>query len=104
VIYYEISTVATPGKTQELLGHVAEYNRIIAAHGAKSLGSFVVGVGDNVGTIKHIVGYADQGAAEAARQKLQSDPDWQKLSDATFPIISSYSITLLEALPGSAAA
>jgi len=102
MIYYEITTSATPGKAKELIGFVGEYNRIIKENGGNPVGSFVVGVGENVGAIKHIVGYSDQGAAEAAREKLQGNADWEKLSNATFPIIASYSISLLEALPGSA--
>lgn len=98
MIYYGVQASPTPGGYQTLKELAAPYAKLLKANGAKSVQSFVVGAGQNVGTIAHVVGFADREAAGKAGEALRANSEWTKLQERGAPVISSLTINTLHEL------
>jgi hypothetical protein len=98
MVYYGIHAIAAPGQAEALAGSVPTYQKLLEAHGAKSVQSFVIAAGQNVGSIFHIVGYDSMSDAEKVKDAVRNDAQWKDLQAKTGPMIASYSINTLEAL------
>lgn len=98
MIYYGIQATPTPGGYGALKELVPPYAKLLKANGAKSVQSFVMSSGQSVGSIAHIVGFADHAAASKAGEALRANSEWTKLQERGAPVIASLSINTLQEL------
>jgi hypothetical protein len=98
MIYYGIHAIPAPGQAGALAGAVAPYQKLLSAHGAKSVESFVISAGQNVGSLFHIVGYENSTDAEKVRDAVRDDPEWKDLQTKIGSMVASLSINTLDAL------
>jgi hypothetical protein len=95
MIHYAIHAIPTPGQSDPLAQTVPSYQKLLLAHGAKSVQSFVVGAGPDVGSLMHIVGYEDSAAAEKVRDAVRNDAEWKSLQDTVNSKIANLTIGTL---------
>ena len=98
MIHYGIHAVPAPGQAAALAGAVGTYQKLLTTHGAKSVQSFVVAAGQDVGSVFHVVAYDTMSEAEKVQDAVRTDPVWQDLQDKTASMVASYSITTLAEL------
>ena len=98
MVYYGIHAIPTPGKAGDLAASVPGYHKLLTATGAKSVQSFVLTAGQNVGSLFHIVGYEKTADAEKVRDAVRNDGEWKDMQAKVGPITGSLSINTLEAL------
>jgi hypothetical protein len=97
MIHYAIHAIPTPGQSDALAQSVPEYQKLLRKYGAKTVQSFVVGAGPNVGSLMHLVGYEDSATAEKVRDAVQNDKEWKTLQGTVNSKIASLTIgTLFE--------
>ena len=98
MIYYGVQATAAPGGYPKVKELCAPYAKLLKANGAKSVQSFVVSAGQNVGTIAHLIGFADRDAAGKAGEALRANSELTKLQERGGPVIASLTINTLQEL------
>jgi hypothetical protein len=98
MVHYGIHAIPAPGQAEALAGAVPAYQKLLAAHGAKSVQSFVIAAGQNVGSVFHIVAYDSMADAEKVQGAVRDNAEWKDLQAKTGPMVASYSINTLAAL------
>ncbi len=98
MVYYGIHAIPAPGQAEALAGSVSTYQKLLRAHGAKSVESFAIAAGQNVGSLFHIVGYETMSDAEKVKGAVRNDAEWKDLQAKVGPMVASLSINTLESL------
>ena len=98
MIHYGIHAIPAPGQAEALAGTVATYQKLLKKHGAKSVQSFTVAAGQNVGSVFHVVAYETMSAAEKVQDAVRTDKEWKALQAKVSPTVASFSITTLAEL------
>lgn len=95
MVYYGVQVVPVPGAFYTLKEMIPAYKKLLEKNGAKSVHSFVVTTGSNVGSIAHMVGYDDIASAAKGNEGLHENKDWRKLQEKGAPLIASLTINTL---------
>lgn len=98
MVYYGIHAIPTPGKGGDLAASVPAYQKLLTDTGAKSVESFVITAGQNVGSLFHIVGYEQTADAEKVRDAVRNNGAWKDMQAKVGPMTGSLSINTLEPL------
>ncbi len=78
-IYVGTQVIPTPGNLQNLLAQGDAVNKALENLGGKVVGTWQITLGEGLGTLALLVSYPDLAAYQAATQKAQTDPTWQKM-------------------------
>ena len=98
MVHYGIHAIPAPGQAEGLAAAVAPYQKLLSKHGAKSVESFVISAGQNVGSLFHIVGYENSADAEKVRDAVRNDAEWKDLQAKIGQMVASLSINTLDSL------
>jgi hypothetical protein len=96
MIYIAHQLTPVPGKIEELLSKASRLTEVLKSHGEKQIAGFVVGLGQNVGSLVYIVSYDDAAAYQACQKAMMDTPDFKQLNG----LIASSSSAALQPLPG----
>ena len=100
-IYVGTQVIPTPGNLQNLLAQGGAVNKAIESLGGKVVGNWQIAVGQGQGTLALLVSYPDMVAYQAATQKAQTDPTWQKMISSLGPMIAGLNSSVYAPTPNS---
>ncbi len=100
-IYIGTQVIPTPGNLQNLLAQGDAVNKAIESLGGCVCGTWQITLGEGVGTLALLVSYPDLAAYQAATQKAQTDPTWQKMLADFDPMIAGMNSAIYTPTPNS---
>ena len=100
-IYVVTQIMPTPGSLPALLDAGDAVNKAIEGLGGCVCGNWQITLGEGVGTLAILVSYPDLAAYQAATQKAQTDPTWQKMLADFGPMIAGMNSAIYTPTPNS---
>ncbi len=100
-IYVGTQIMPTPGSLPALLDAGDAVNKAIEGLGGCVCGNWQITLGEGVGTLAILVSYPDLAAYQAATQKAQTDPTWQKMLADFGPMIAGMNSAIYTPTPNS---
>ena len=100
-IYVGTQVIPTPGNLPNLLAQGNAVNQAIENLGGKVVGNWQITLGEGLGTLALLISYPDLAAYQAATQKAQTDPTWQKMIADLGPMIAAMNSAVYTPTPNS---
>ncbi len=100
-IYIGTQIMPTPGSLPALLAAGDAVNNAIEGLGGKVIGNWQITLGDGQGSLAILVSYPDLAAYQAATQKAQTDPTWQKMLADFGPMLAGLNSAVYTPTPNS---
>ena len=100
-IYVGTQLIPTPGALQNFLEAGDAVNKAIENLGGKVVGNWQITLGEGQGTLAFLISYPDLAAYQAATQKAETDPTWQKMLADFGPMIASMNSAVYTPTPAS---